>query len=81
MQRPYSTADVRSMQGRAPLVVSTLTSRLLQKLAISSAEVTSATVRLQNDSNASFSDLWNSELLLKLSVTYCAHADTCRTVG
>ena len=50
----------------------TLTSKLLQKLAMSSAEVTSATVRLQNDSNASFSDLWNSELLLKLSVTYCA---------
>ncbi len=46
--------------------------RVLQKLAMSSAEVMPATVLLQKDSNASFSALWNSELLLKLSTTYCA---------
>lgn len=69
----------------------TLVSRVLQKLAMSSAEVMVATVLLQKDSNASFSALWNSELLLKLSTTYCRykttlsiphhffHAGTCST--
>ena len=47
-------------------------SRLSQKLAISSALLLPATCLLQNDSNASLSALWNSELLLKHSATYCA---------
>ena len=55
-------------------------SRVLQKLAMSSAEVRSPTFLLQNASKASFSALWNSELLLKLSDTYCkSRTSNCQT--
>jgi hypothetical protein len=53
-----------------------LVRRVLQKLAMSSAEVMVATVLLQKDSKASFSALWNRELLLKLSTTYCTQHST-----
>ena len=49
-----------------------LVRRVLQKLAMSSAEARPPTCLLQKASKASFRALWNSELLLKLSVTYCA---------
>ena len=45
--------------------------RVLQKLAMSSAEARPPTCLLQKASKASFRALWNSELLLKHSVTYC----------
>ena len=51
-----------------------LLSRVLQKLAMSSAEASPPTALLQKASKASLSALWNSELLLKLSVTYCRQA-------
>ena len=48
-----------------------LVRRVLQKLAMSSAEARPPTCLLQKASKASFRALWNSELLLKHSVTYC----------
>ena len=51
-----------------------LLSRVLQKLAMSSAEARPPTALLQKASKASLSALWKSELLLKLSVTYCRRA-------
>lgn len=49
-------------------------SRLLQKLAMSSAMGEPATGLLQKASKASFSALLNSELLWKHSTTYCTPA-------
>jgi len=56
--------------------VLTRLSRLLQKLAMISAIVQPATCLLQNASNASFRALWNSELPMKHSTTYCGHSAT-----
>ena len=64
-------------------------SRLSQKLAMSSAEELPPTCLLQNCSKASLRALWNRELLLKQSVTYCAgsapsqqngHVNACKYV-
>ena len=51
----------------------TFLSRLLQKDAMSSAEVQSATALLQKLSKASFRALWKGELLEKQSTTYCRY--------
>ena len=51
-----------------------LVRRVLQKFAISSAEARPPTCLLQKASNASFRALWNSELPLKHSFTYCMTA-------
>ena len=75
---PYMLASAKVMQHAHPhckhdsLKTRAFFSRLSQKLAISSALLLPATCLLQNDSNASLSALWNSELLLKHSATYCA---------
>lgn len=57
--------------GRHWVAGRTRLSRLLQKLAMSSAMGEPATGLLQKDSKASFSALWKSELLWKHSTTYC----------
>ena len=67
---PVQQADLQCKHGSPQ--ARAFFSRLSQKLAISSALLLPATCLLQNDSNASLSALWNSELLLKHSATYCA---------
>ena len=57
-----------------------LVRRVLQKLAMSSAEARPPTCLLQKASKASFRALWNRELLLKLSVTYCITTHSTSTL-
>ena len=63
----FCTQDTRLAAGEEAVRLSTVTflKRLLQKVAIISAEELPATSLLQKLSNASLSALWNMELLPK----------------
>ena len=63
----FCTQDTRLAAGREAVRLSSVTflKRLLQKVAIISAEELPATSLLQKLSNASLSALWNMELLPK----------------
>jgi len=70
---PEELAQVLLGGGRGGGECITFLRRLLQKVAMSSAEVHPATDLLQKLSKASFRALWKGELLEKQLTTYCRY--------